>query len=73
MSTTYTVQERAQKYAEALVAFHELNLHVQAAGEQALRQDMSALRVARDAMYDAQQALHKAAERQAQITMRDLT
>jgi hypothetical protein len=67
MSTTYTVQERAQKYAEALVAFHELNLHVQAAGEQALRQDMSALRVARDAMYDAQQALHEAAERQARM------
>jgi hypothetical protein len=67
MSTTYTVQERAQKYAEALVAFHELNLHVQAAGEQALRQDMSALRVARDAMYDAQQALHEAAERQAHM------
>jgi hypothetical protein len=67
MSTTYTVQERAQKYAEALVEFHELNLHVQAAGEQALRQDMSALRVARDAMYDAQQALHEAAERQARM------
>jgi len=67
MSTTYTVQERAQKYAEALVEVHELNLHVQAAGEQALRQDMSALREARNAMYDAQQALHEAAERQAHM------
>jgi hypothetical protein len=67
MSVTYTVQELAQHYAETLVEFHSLNQHVQAAGEQALRQDMSALRVARDAMYDAQQALHEAAERQAHM------
>jgi hypothetical protein len=67
MTTTYTVQELAQQYAEALVEFHELDQHVQAAGKQALRQDMSALRVAREAMYEAQSALHEAAERQAHM------
>jgi hypothetical protein len=67
MSTTYTVQELAQRYAEALVEFHELDQHVRAAGDQALRQDVSALREARDAMYVAQQALDEACQRQAHM------
>ena len=67
MSTTYTVQELAQQYAEALVEFHALDQHVRAAGEQALRQDVSALRDARDAMYAAQLALDEACQRQAQM------
>lgn len=67
MPTTYTVQELAQQYAETLVEFHELDQHVRAAGEQALRQDVSALRDARDAMYAAQLALNEACQRQAQM------
>jgi hypothetical protein len=67
MSTTYTVQELAQQYAEALVEFHELDQHVRAAGEQALRQDVLALREARDVMYAAQLALNEACRRQAQM------
>ena len=65
MSTTYTVQELAQHYAETLVEFYELDQHVRAAGEHALRQDVSALRDARDTMYAAQQALDEACQRQA--------
>ena len=67
MSTTYTVQELAQHYAEALVEFHALDQHVRAAGDHALRQDVSALREARDAMYAAQLALNEACQRQAQM------
>jgi hypothetical protein len=67
MSVTYTVQELAQHYAETLVEFHSLNQHVRAAGEQALRQDVTALRDARDTMYAAQSALDEACQRQAQM------
>jgi hypothetical protein len=67
MTTTYTVQELAQRYAEALVEFHELDQHVRAAGDSPLRQDVSARRTARDAIYDAQQALDEACQRQAQM------
>ena len=67
MSTTYTVQELAQQYAETLVEFHELDLHVKNAGEHALRQDVAALREARDVMYAAQLALNEACQRQAQM------
>jgi hypothetical protein len=67
MSTTYTVQELAQQYAEALVEFHELDQHVKTAGTNALRQDVSVLREARDAMYVAQSALDEACQRQAQM------
>lgn len=64
---TYTVQELALQYAEKLVEFHELDLHVKAAGANALRQDVSALRVARDELYDAQDALNAAALRSAEM------
>ena len=67
MTTTYTVQELAQKYAETLVEFHELDQHVRAAGDHALRQDVSALREARDVMYTAEQSLNAACQRQAQM------
>jgi hypothetical protein len=64
---TYTVQELALQYAERLVEFHELDQHVRAAGEAALRQDVSELRMARDRMYDAQDALNAAALQQAEM------
>ena len=67
MTTTYTVQELAQQYAKALVEFHELDQHVRAAGDCPLRQDVSALRTARDAIYDTQQALDAACQRQARM------
>lgn len=57
-----TVREAALNYAEALVRFHELDRHVRLAGANALREDLSALRVARDEMYDAQNELNRAAE-----------
>jgi hypothetical protein len=64
---TYTVQELALQYAERLVEFHELDQHVREAGEHALRSDVAELRMARDAMYDAQDALNTAAQRQAEM------
>jgi len=67
MTTTYTVQELAQRYAEALVEFHELDQHVRAAGDRPLRQDVSSRRAARDAIYDAQQVLDSACQRQAHM------
>ena len=57
---TYTVQELALRYAEALVEYHEAN-----------RSDVCDkarwVREARDAMYDAQTALNAACERQAEL------
>lgn len=67
MSTTYTVQALAQKYAETLVEFHELAQHVENAGPNALRQDVAMLRTAQDEMYTAQSALDDACQRQAQM------
>lgn len=59
---TYTVQELALQYAEALTEYHELQTHVAAAGDAALRQDQSALRIARDEMYAAHAALNEACQ-----------
>lgn len=67
---TYTVQELALQYAESLVRFHEVNQHVEGARKnfgQALREDEMELRRARDEMYDAQNALNTACERQAEL------
>jgi hypothetical protein len=59
---TYTVQELALQYAEKLTAYHE-----------AQKSDWSnkerALRVARDEMYDAQNALNAACERAAELSL----
>ena len=66
---TYTVQELALQYAESLVRFHEVNYHVESARKAhgaALREDELELRRARDEMYDAQNALNWACERQAE-------
>ena len=56
----YTVQELALQYAEKLVAYHE-----------AQKSDWSnrdrALYRARDEMYEAQNALNQACERQAEL------
>jgi hypothetical protein len=67
MTTTYTVQQLAQKYAESLVEFYELDLHVTTAGVNALREDVAQLRVAREAMYGAQSALNEACQHQAHM------
>jgi hypothetical protein len=60
MMLNYTVQELALQYAEKLVAYHE-----------ALQSDWCdkdrAVRVARDELYDAQNALDDAAERAAEL------
>jgi hypothetical protein len=60
MSTTYTVQELAQRYAESLVEFYA-----------ALRSTVSDrdrwLHEAGDAMYDAHAALNDAALRAAEL------
>jgi hypothetical protein len=64
---TYTVQELAQQYAAALLEFHELDLHVKNAGAHALRQDVAALREARDVMYQAQEDLNAACLRSAEM------
>lgn len=57
---TYTLQEAALRYAEALVAYHE-----------AMQSDWSdkdrAVRVATDEMYQAQADLNQAAARQAEL------
>ena len=66
---TYTVQELALRYAEALVRFHEVNYHVESARMahgSALREDELELRRARDEMYDAQNALNDAAQHHAE-------
>jgi len=67
MSTTYTVQELARKYAESLVEFYELDLHVKTAGVNALREDVAHLRLAREEMYKAQSALESACQHQAHM------
>jgi DnaJ-domain-containing protein 1 len=60
MTTTYTVQELAQQYAEALVEYHS-----------ALYSDVCDrdrwVREAKDAMYDAQHDLDEACKCQAQM------
>ena len=59
MTTTYTVQELAQQYAEALVEYHT-----------AQQSEVCApmwVSEARDAMYAAEQALNAACHRQAQM------
>lgn len=59
MSTTYTVQELAQRYAETLIEYHT-----------ALQSEVCApmwVSEARDAMYAAEQALNAACQRQAQM------
>jgi len=60
MTTTYTVQELAQRYAEAMVEYHS-----------ALYSDVCDkerwVRTARDEMYNAQTALNAACLRQAQM------
>lgn len=60
MTTTYTVQELAQRYAEALVEYHSaLSSNVCDRGYW--------VREARDAMSTAQLALNEACERQAHM------
>lgn len=57
------VQEASVNYVRALTWFHDMNLHVEASRAQygsALREDESALRQARDEMYDAQNELNEA-------------
>lgn len=61
MMTTYTVQELAQKYAEALVEYYEAVYSDVCDQERRVRQ-------ARTAMYDAQAALNDAALRAARLT-----
>ena len=59
MSTTYTVQELAQRYAETLIEYYT-----------ALQSEVCApmwVSEARDAMYAAEQALNAACQRQAQM------
>jgi hypothetical protein len=57
---TYTVQELALQYAEKLTAYHEAQQSNWSNKERALR-------VARDEMYDAQNALNEACERAAEL------
>jgi hypothetical protein len=64
---TYTLQELALQYAERLVEFHDLDQHVREAGAGALRRDVAELRMAREAMYAAQEALNDAAQRHAEM------
>lgn len=59
MSTTYTVQELAQRYAEALVEYHT--------AQQSAVCAPIWVSEARDAMYAAEQALDAACQRQAQM------
>lgn len=66
---TYTVQELALQFAERLVEFHSLDQHVRQAGEHALRTDVVELRMARDAMYEAQQRLDEAAQQAALLNL----
>jgi hypothetical protein len=58
MSTTYTVQELAQRYAEALVEYHT--------AQQSAVCAPIWVSEARDALYKAQDALNWAAERAAE-------
>jgi myo-inositol-1-phosphate synthase len=60
MSTTYTVQELAQRYAEALVEYYE------AVHSDVVDRDRW-VREARDTMYAAQTALSDAALRAAEL------
>ena len=60
MSTTYTVQELAQQYAEALVEYYE------AVQSTVVDRDRW-LREATNAMYAAQTALNDAARRAAEL------
>ena len=57
---TYTVQELALQYAEKLVAYHE------AMQSDWCNRDRAVYR-ARDEMYEAQNLLNQAAERQAEL------
>jgi hypothetical protein len=57
---TYSVQELALQYAEKLVAFHE----AMQSGTHAQERE---LRVARNEMFDAQNALNEAAKRIAEL------
>ena len=63
---TYTVQELAQKYAEALVRYHELRLHSTDSG---LREDKLAFRRATDDLCLAQNLLDSAAIRAAELSL----
>ena len=56
----FTVQELAMKYAEALVEYHEAQNSTVCDKDRWVRE-------ARDAMYDAQNALNEACERQAEL------
>ena len=59
-----TLQTLALEYAAALLDWHELSLHCNRSEKvhgTVLREDENAARKARDAMYDAQQALDNAA------------
>jgi hypothetical protein len=49
------------------VEFYELDLHVNTAGANALREDAAQLRAAREAMYEAQSALESACQHQAHM------
>lgn len=60
MATTYTVQELAQQYAEALVEYHSALYSNVCDREYWVRE-------ARDAMSAAQSALDEACERQAHM------
>lgn len=60
-----TVTELALAYAAALMEYHELEAHVTEAGANALRQDLSSLRAAMDAMVAAHTALNDACKAEA--------
>ena len=60
MSTTYTVQELAQRYAESAVEYYE-------AVQSTVVDRARWVREARDRMYAAETALHSAASRAAEL------
>ena len=67
MNKVYSAE--ALRYAECLVAFHEATLFANKSG---LREDTLYARVARDMMYDAQNALNAACEKAAQTNVGDI-
>lgn len=56
------VKQAALAYAAKLVEYHEVRVHVESAGEAALREDRSLLRRTYDQLCELQNELNRAAE-----------